>query len=61
MLTASYPRYAGDATAPFIESMVNHVAGLGHDVHLVVPEHREWRWPRDVSKIDSAMKFRREE
>lgn len=45
VLTSSYPRFAGDATAPFIESTVTHVARLGHEVHLVVPEHREWAHP----------------
>jgi glycosyltransferase involved in cell wall biosynthesis len=44
-ITSSYPRYAGDPTAPFIESITKHVAALGHTVHLVVPEHSAWRRP----------------
>jgi glycosyltransferase involved in cell wall biosynthesis len=44
-LTSSYPRFEGDATAPFIESIITHVVRLGHEVHLVVPEDREWSRP----------------
>ena len=45
-LTSSYPRFAGDPTAPFIESITRHVAARGHTVHLVLPEHRAWNRPR---------------
>lgn len=41
-LTSSYPRFPGDATAPFIESITTHVAALGHEIHVVLPEQREW-------------------
>ena len=44
-LTSSYPRFQGDATAPFIESIVTHIAREGPEVHLVLPEHREWSRP----------------
>ena len=44
-LTSSYPRFAGDPTAPFIESITRHVAARGHTVHLVLPEHRAWNRP----------------
>jgi glycosyltransferase involved in cell wall biosynthesis len=44
-LTSSYPRYEGDPTAPFIESITKHVAALGHTVHLVLPESSEWKRP----------------
>jgi glycosyltransferase involved in cell wall biosynthesis len=44
-LTSSYPRYEDDPTAPFIESITNHVAALGHTVHLVLPESSEWNRP----------------
>jgi glycosyltransferase involved in cell wall biosynthesis len=44
-LTSSYPRFAGDATAPFIESITTHIAALGHEIDVVLPEHREWRRP----------------
>ena len=44
-ITSSYPRYDGDPTAPFIESITRHVAARGHTVHLVLPENREWKRP----------------
>jgi len=44
-LTSSYPRYEGDPTAPFVESIVRHVAARGHTVHLLLPESRAWRRP----------------
>ena len=44
-LTSSYPRFAGDPTAPFIESITRHVAARGHTIHLVLPEHRQWSRP----------------
>jgi glycosyltransferase involved in cell wall biosynthesis len=42
-ITSSYPRFVGDATAPFVESIVRSVAERGHEVHVLVPQHREWR------------------
>ena len=44
-ITSSYPRYEGDPTAPFIESITRHVAARGHTVHLLVPEHHAWHRP----------------
>ena len=44
-ITSSYPRYDGDPTAPFIESITRYVAARGHTVHLVLPENREWKRP----------------
>jgi glycosyltransferase involved in cell wall biosynthesis len=44
-LTSSYPRFQGDATAPFIESIVTNIARQGPEIHLVLPEHREWSRP----------------
>jgi glycosyltransferase involved in cell wall biosynthesis len=44
-VTSSYPRFEGDPTAPFIESIVRSVANLGHEVHVLLPEHRDWRRP----------------
>lgn len=43
MLTSSYPKYRGDTTAPFIESIATHIAARGVEVHVVLPEHRELR------------------
>jgi glycosyltransferase involved in cell wall biosynthesis len=45
VVTSSYPLYPGDSTAPFVESIVRSVAKLGHDVHVLVPEQRGWKWP----------------
>jgi len=52
-LTSSYPRFRGDPTAPFIESIVTHIARQGPEVHLVLPEHREWRRPA----VDDGVRF----
>jgi glycosyltransferase involved in cell wall biosynthesis len=45
-LTSAYPTSDEDPTAPFIASIVEHVAALGHTVHLVLPEHADWARPR---------------
>jgi glycosyltransferase involved in cell wall biosynthesis len=44
-ITSSYPRYDGDPTAPFIESITHRLASRGHSIHVVLPENREWRRP----------------
>jgi glycosyltransferase involved in cell wall biosynthesis len=44
-LTSSYPRFEGDTTAPFIESIVRHIAARGHQFDVVLPENREWARP----------------
>lgn len=41
MLTSSYPKFRGDTTAPFVESIATHIAAQDVEVHLVLPEHRE--------------------
>lgn len=43
MLTSSYPKYAGETTAPFIEEIAAGLAARGHIVHLVAPWHPELR------------------
>ncbi len=43
MLTSSYPKYPGEVTAPFIEEIAAGVAGRGHQVHVVLPHHRDMR------------------
>ena len=50
-LTSSYPRYDGDPTAPFIESITRQIADLGHEVHLVLPENRSWRRPPEEGGV----------
>jgi glycosyltransferase involved in cell wall biosynthesis len=47
MLTSSYPKYAGDVTAPFIESIANGVVTRGHHVDLILPHHPELRRSAD--------------
>jgi hypothetical protein len=39
MLTSSYPLYAGDTTAPFIEELAAGLVALGHAVHVALPRH----------------------
>ncbi len=41
MLTSSYPKFRGDTTAPFIESIATNIARQNVAVHVVLPEHRE--------------------
>jgi glycosyltransferase involved in cell wall biosynthesis len=43
MLTSSYPKFPGDVTAPFIESIAREVAARGHAVDVVLPHHPELR------------------
>lgn len=37
ILTSSYPRFPGDGTAPFIQSIAEHQTKLGHHVEVVAP------------------------
>jgi phosphatidyl-myo-inositol dimannoside synthase len=43
MVTSSYPKYRGDVTAPFIESIALGITGRGHAVDVVLPYHPELR------------------
>ncbi len=43
MVTSSYPKFPGDVTAPFIESIALGIAARGHQVDVVLPEHPELR------------------
>jgi glycosyltransferase involved in cell wall biosynthesis len=43
MVTSSYPKYEGDVTAPFIESIAASVAAQGNEVHMLAPYHPEVR------------------
>ena len=45
MLASSYPKFPGDVTAPFIESIAHGVAGRGHVVDVLLPHHPELRRP----------------
>jgi glycosyltransferase involved in cell wall biosynthesis len=35
MLTSSYPRFEGDIAGTFVYSLAEHIAGLGHEVHVL--------------------------
>lgn len=43
MLATSFPKYAGDTTAPFIEEIAAGVAAHGVHVRMVLPAHRDFR------------------
>src|SRR5947207_7248929 len=43
MVTSSYPKYEGDVTAPFIESIAASVAADGNEVHVLAPYHPDVR------------------
>lgn len=45
MIASSYPKFPGDVTAPFIESIARAVAARGHDVDVLVPHHPDLRRP----------------
>lgn len=47
MVTSSYPKFAGDVTAPFIESIARGVAARGHRVDVLLPQHPQLRLDRD--------------
>ena len=39
MVTSSYPKFPGDVTAPFIESIALSVVARGHQVDVILPHH----------------------
>lgn len=39
MVTSSYPKFPGDVTAPFVESIARAVAERGHAVDVLLPHH----------------------
>lgn len=43
MVTSSYPKYEGDVTAPFVESIAVSVAARGNEVHILAPYHPDVR------------------
>lgn len=45
MVTSSYPKFPGDVTAPFIESIAKAVSDRGHEVDIVLPHHPDLRRP----------------
>jgi glycosyltransferase involved in cell wall biosynthesis len=47
MVTSSYPKFPGDVTAPFIESIAHGVAARGHRVDVLLPHHPQLRRGED--------------
>ncbi len=45
MVASSYPKFPGDVTAPFIESIAHAVAARGHAVDILLPHHPDLRRP----------------
>lgn len=45
MLTSSYPKWPGDTTAPFIESIAETLVARGHAVDMLLPHHPQLRRP----------------
>lgn len=45
MLTSSYPKFPGDVTSPFIESIAETLAARGHTVDVLLPHHPELARP----------------
>ncbi|MFM2309167.1 MAG: hypothetical protein RLY87_1288 [Chloroflexota bacterium] len=43
MIATSYPKYIGDATAPFIAEIAAGVAAHGHEVRIILPNHHAFR------------------
>jgi glycosyltransferase involved in cell wall biosynthesis len=43
MLTSSYPKFPGDVTAPFIESIALSLVARGHSIDIVLPHHPQLR------------------
>ena len=43
MIATSYPKYIGDATAPFIAEIAAGVASHGHAVRMVLPAHKAFQ------------------
>jgi glycosyltransferase involved in cell wall biosynthesis len=43
MVTSSYPKFPGDVTAPFVESIARGVAERGHAVDVLLPHHPDLR------------------
>ena len=42
MIATSYPKYEGDATAPFIAEIAAGVSAHGHEVRIILPTHKEF-------------------
>jgi glycosyltransferase involved in cell wall biosynthesis len=50
VLTSSYPRFPGDGTAPFVQSICENLANLGHAVEVIAPYDPAVQ-PGDTGKV----------
>src|SRR5262249_10808504 len=50
MVTHTYPKFPGDVTAPFVESIANALARRGHEVDVLVPFNPELQ-PRQANGV----------
>lgn len=57
ILTSSYPRYPGDATAPFIKSLAENYAKSGNRVFVIAPYDPEVRGGDDLENVQ-VIRFR---
>ena len=46
-VTSSYPKFPGDVTAPFIESITRGLVARGHAIDLLLPEHPQLERPSE--------------
>ena len=45
LVTQTFPKYPGDATAPFMGAIARALAARGHAVDIVLPHHPGLRYP----------------
>jgi glycosyltransferase involved in cell wall biosynthesis len=45
-VTSSYPKFPGDVTSPFIESITEALSGRGHGEDVVLPHHEQLARPK---------------
>jgi glycosyltransferase involved in cell wall biosynthesis len=45
LISQGFPKYVGDSTAPFMESIVQRLVARGHLVDVVLPHHPDFRYP----------------
>ena len=45
LVTQTFPKYPGDATAPFMAEIAESLASRGHTIDVVLPHHPEFRYP----------------
>ena len=55
MLSSSYPKFAGDVTAPFIEALARGAVARGDTVTVVLPENRGLQRP--MSDYDGRLRL----